>query len=187
MSDLNFFSEYIQQSKKAFKKTAVVYAIVALVLLSIIGSYVVTQLKVNAIEAETALMNDYLNDPATIKQLKEIEDLKQKLKILSEYGAQLSAGQNSINKADVIKSELLEKIESILPKDVIMSSLAYTQSNIAIQGMADARVPLAELSYNLYDLGLFTEVHVSKISNEAEAADRYQFEVVCALKEVISP
>ncbi len=186
MNDLNFFSEYIRQTKNAYKKTAVVYAIAALVLLSVIGSYVITQLKVNAIEAETASMNEYLNDTKTIKQLQEIEELKLKLKILSEYGAQLNACQNNINKADVIKSQLLEKFDSALPENVVISALSYTQSSITVNGIANARVPAAELSYNLYGLGIFTEVHVSKITNEAQAADSYQFEAACALKEVIS-
>lgn len=185
MNDLNFFSEYILKTRNAYRKTAVVYAIAALVLLFVIGSYVATQLKVNAIEAEIAAMNEYLNDPETKGQLKEIEELKSKIKILSEYGTQLKACQDSVNKADVIKSTLLEKFNTALPKQMAMDSLTYTQNNITLKGTADDEIPVAELSYNLYGLGIFTEVHVSKISGDAQGADRYEFEATCALKGVV--
>lgn len=185
MSDLNFFTEYIEQRKTALKKTTLVYILIAVVLLSVISSYAVTELIVGGIEKEITEMNDFLNDAQTVKQLQEIDTIKKKLEILSTYSEQLDACMSGIKKLDVIKSALLEALNATLPGDVAFKTLDYTQNSISLKGNADARITVAELSYNLNALGIFTEVHVSKISDEVEGSETYTFEAACKLRGVI--
>lgn len=182
MKDFNFFSFYIKAKKKARKKDYTVAGVFLIAVIIAVSFTTYFMIAASNMEKEIAKMEQFINDPEHIKVLNEVNNKREKMKIIEEYNVIMEETQKQIKKSNRIHTKLLNEITSTLPQALFFSMLTLTNEELHIQGVSDARTHIAELEYNLRQVDRFEKIHVSIISKDEET-NRQIYDLKAILKD----
>jgi len=182
MRDFNFFSSYIDQNKKSKNNNILIVSSIIILIVSMSGFTVYTNSKIKKVEEEKAKYEEYLNSEKVVKELAKVNEKKTKIEIMKKYYNAVSDINIEMNEADKINTILMDRISSKLPTNLFLKSMNIDGINVNIQGVAMNRTSIAELEYNLKELGIFDSVHISNISKESDETQNFTFALKCTLK-----
>lgn len=182
MRDFNFFSSYIDQNKKSKNNNILIVLSIIILIACMSGFTVYTNIKIKKVEEEKAKYEEYLNSEKVVAELKKVNEKKTKIKIMKKYYSAVSDINIDMNEADKINTILMDRISSKLPTNLFLKSMNIDGINVNLKGVAMNRTSIAELEYNLKDLGIFDSVHISNISKESDETQNFTFALKCTLK-----
>ncbi len=182
MRDFNFFSPYIDQNKKSKNHNILIFSSISILIISMCGFAIYTNSKIKKLEEEKAHYEAYLDSEKVVAELKKVNEKKTKIEIMKKYYNEVSDINIEMNKADKINTILMDRISSKLPTDLFLNSMNIDGVNVNIQGIAMNRTSIAELEYNLKELEIFNDVHISNISKESDESQNFTFALKCTLK-----
>lgn len=198
--DFNFFEPYIGKQNK--EKNGILYiAVVVSLAVIFTSSFIVNLMQINNIQKEIEDLKKQVESPQIKVKLNEVDKLKKKYAVLNKYYGQAYIITNAIDNKSVINSVLIGKVFLQIPKTLSFKSFKVTcgdkgvGGSIDIQGIAESRVNIAELEYNLKLVDSIKEVHVSditEVNNILESKlnmnltnnSSYTFSIKCTLKDV---
>lgn len=173
MKDFNFFEQFSQKNKKRNKKAAYISAAVFFILGIMVGIYCINFFTINKLEKSIADMQVNINSKELTSAYAEKAKLEEKLKILNEYYKSVSGINDTVKKQDYINTGLIKEISGVVPQSVSFQTMDIADKLISMKGTAENRVAIGEMEYNLKQLDIFKDIHVSIISdNEIQAADK---------------
>ena len=184
MRDINFFSQSINAVSSAKRKTTVLMAVIAGLLVIVGGVYGMTALTVMSLPIDIKQSRNYLESSEVINGKKVLQEKRTQLELLKQYDAAVTGIQANIDNSDKVRSELIEKINGTLPGGVEVLNINLTQQTVVISAEAGSRTQIAELEHNLLETQLFTKVHIGSIGGE-DGSGKFTFSANCQLKEVI--
>lgn len=184
MRDLNFFSIYQGSNRK--KRDEKVYFYIAAGVLAgvILITLTINIVKIFLLNSSIKDYNEKLNSSEVQSQLKEAEELNNKMEILSKYESSLSDVAKSISKNDIVSDELLNDICNSIPADISFKDFNIDGYDLKISGVSHTRAAVGEFEHNLRNLSEVKNVQVNNISKSNAAGEDYSFEITCVLKEV---
>lgn len=182
MRDFNFFSPYIEQNKKSKNNNILVGISITIIVISMCGFTVYTNMKINELEKQIAKYQAYLNSKKVVKELKKVNEKKANIEIMKNYYNLVSDINLKMSEADKINTILMDRISSKLPTDLFLKSINMDGVNVNMQGVAMNRTCISELEYNLKQLDAFDLVHISNISKESDESENFTFALKCTLK-----
>lgn len=148
------------------------------------GGYIFSEIMAGVVKRDISSMQTYLNSDEVLQKRHEVELKKKKLDILNKYYNALESASANIESQDLIKSSLMEKINTTIPKGVSIKTAAFFQNQIKIQATAQDRIAAAEFLHNMKSLGIFEKVHIGSLVKEGTDTGSYTFNIDCVLKEV---
>ena len=184
MKDLNFFSIY-QGSNREKRDEKVYFYIAAGVLVGVI--FITLTINIVKILLLNSSIKDYtekLNKSEVQSQLKEAEDVNNKIDMLSQYEGSLSNVAKSIKNNDVVNDELLNDICNAMPGAISFKDFNIQAYDMKISGVSKTREAVGEFEHNLTKLSKIKNVHVDSITKSNAVGEDYSFEITCVLKEV---
>lgn len=184
MSDLNFFSQYINSQRTAEKKLLLILTGLVCIIAMLGAVYGLTEINVRTLQSEINESREYLNSTEVINGKKKIQEKRQEQELLEQYDAAVTEIKGKIDDSDKVRSETIAKINETLPGSVKVLNINLSQQTINIGGTAADRIQIAELEHNLLETGLFHKVHIGAIDSD-EISGIFSFNVDCTLKEVI--
>ncbi len=164
MNDLNFFEPY--QGKKKENRNVNLYIYSALFMVSsiIILSFAFNMFKLRRLD-------------------KEAQETNKKIELLDKYNVSLNNIYSKVRKRNNVSYDLLNKISSTVPSEVVFKSLSIESNTILIDGISSNRESIAELKHNLSELYEMEYVYVNSINNKDAVLGEYSFNIKCVLKE----
>ncbi len=184
MRDFNFFSEYISNKQIARKKTNLVSIILLIVVILIGGSYALTEFMAYKLNASTSEMKRYLESAEIKEKLAQVESKNKQIEIINEYIKLVDIVDKDLERADILKINLISDIEKQIPPGIKFKTITLDQNMINIEAFAYNNAEIAELQHNLSQLGQIQEASVGKIQ-KSEGTGILQFDIQCKLKDVI--
>lgn len=184
MKDLNFFSSYnTSNNDKNGVDRYLVWAAGAFAAIVVL-TLVVNGVKIAILEMSMRKYEAALNEPNFQAQLKEAENINQKLDLLKKYEGKVSKVSDDAKKNNLITDELLTDISGALPKEASFTDLQIDGYELTIKGETSNRTSIAEFEHNLKGLSKLKSVHVNEIARKETVEESYTFQISIILKEV---
>lgn len=184
MKDLNFFSIY-QGSNKEKRDEKVYFYIAAGILAGVILiTFTINIVKIVLLNNSIEDYTEKLSASEVQSQLKEAEEINNKIDMLSQYESSLSDVAKSIKNNDVVNDELLNDICNAMPAAISFKDFNIDGYDLNISGITKNRAAVGEFEHNLTNLSGIKNVHVGKIAKSNAVGEDYSFEITCVLKEV---
>lgn len=166
MAGINFFSPYIQNTKR-MKRNMNRLLFAALIFLLLAGGLIgVNFARLYMVKQEIKTLEAYLATPEMQEKKKQADATRLRMDIGSKYFKELENKEARIKAIDYLKVELMDTLTSTIPVGLIFKKLNVNVNIISITGEASSRRAVAELEYNLKKTGLFKSVIVLKISRD---------------------
>ena len=159
MNDLNFFEPYLGKKKENRNVNLYIYGALFMVSFIIILSFAFNMFKLRRLDKNIQEYNNKLNEKSIQVKLKEAEETNN------------------------VSYDLLNKISSTVPSEVVFKSLSIESNTILIDGTSSNRESVAELKRNLSELYEMEYVYVNSINNKDAVLGEYSFNIKCVLKE----
>ncbi|MBK1810494.1 PilN domain-containing protein [Clostridium sp. YIM B02505] len=183
MNDFNFFAPYQGKQKQVVNKKIYIYTISAVVLIFILGTLIWNSVNIYITNKQIEKYKADINSPKLQAKITEANDINKKSQILSKYDVAIDSINNDIAKKNVVSSDILDKINLAVPKEVSFNNISLDESNISFNGQSKNRQAIGELQHNLKGLDIFEVVQVNSITGD-EADSNYKFDLKCTLKDV---
>lgn len=172
MRDINLIpKEYLKEkTRPAVIGTAAVMILLAAALL--IYFYIVPMNKIRALEQEISkydeVVMDYNELKGKIEKMQETESaIMQKLEVL-----------NKITAGEMVPTKVLELVKSSMPKDVWLTNISYTFTDVSLTAVSNSASGAAEF---YVELGKKSEFHDIKLSPITVDENGYNFTVQFSL------
>lgn len=157
MRDINLIpKEYLKKKNKP--RIIVLGAISAALILSLMSYfYIVPMNNIKALQQEISKYDEMILDYNALKnkieKMQENEEvIKKKIEVISE-----------ISKGEVKPTRVFELVNSSLPKDVWLTDLNYTFTNVSVTAVAGSASGATEFYVELYKSDEFKDVKLSPI------------------------
>jgi type IV pilus assembly protein PilN len=175
MRDYNFFEFFAEEKKTNDLRFVYVGIITSIIVGAMVVIYLTNVFKIRALEDSIyeSQLTISSTEFATAYSQKQKDD--ERLKLLNNYYTSVSNLNESISKEDYIKTELLKRISSVVPQSVSFQNMNISDKTITMTGTSSTRVAIGELQYNLKELDIFEDIHVSTVSSSSEDASNYSF------------
>lgn len=174
MIDINLFSPYIEEEKESKNKYLyILTGLISVILVTgiYIGWYFHT---INKLEKDIAQMSSYLSSKKIQGKLTELEGKREQLVILEDYYSSVKGINGQIEKANIINTDIINNINSSIPKSIYFDSMKIADRIVEIHGISDSRTSLAEFQDELSSKKIFSNVYITSISRD-QLADKYVF------------
>lgn len=182
MRDFNFFSPFINQKHSYRVRYFNLTIGLTVFLVFFCGYFIFNAVRISDLKSQIRSKEAFLGSPEAQAIVKEEAETKHKLDILNQYYSIIEEVQQRIRNKDRIHSQLLGKINSTVPKEVSFTSLNLDIDGLIITGAGSSRKAIAELEYNLKQLGIFSEVHISSIAKASGSTGELNFSISCRFK-----
>lgn len=186
MRDYNFFGSFTEEKKTNELKFVYVGIMTSIVVGVMVIVYLVNVFKIrnleNSIYDSQAIINSTEFALAYADKVKNDE----KLKILNNYYNSVNTLNDGISKEDYINTELIKRISNVVPQNVSFQTMNISNKTITMSGTSSTRVAIGELQYNLKELDIFEDIHVSNVtssSGEENTSNSFNFNIAFKLKE----
>ena len=183
MADLNFFEPYQGKKKENRNVNLYIYGTLSMVCLIIILSFTFNMFQLRRLNKNIQEYNEKLNEESIQLKLKEAEETNKKIELLDKYNISLNNIYSKVRKRNNVSYDLLNKISSTVPSEVVFKSLSIERNTIIIDGISSNRESIAELKHNLSELYEMENVYVNSINNKDAVLGEYSFNIKCVLKE----
>lgn len=183
MNDLNFFEPYLGKKKENRNVNLYIYGALFMVSFIIILSFAFNMFKLRRLDNNIQEYNNKLNEKSIQVKLKEAEETNKKIGLLDKYNVSLNNIYSKVRKRSNVSYDLLNKISSTVPSEVVFKSLSIESNTILIDGTSSNRESVAELKRNLSELYEMEYVYVNSINNKDAVLGEYSFNIKCVLKE----
>jgi len=185
MRDYNFFESISEQKKTNDLKFIYVGIITVIIVGAMVVMYLVNIFKIRGLENSIYEEKQVINSSEFAKAYEQKTRGEQKLEVLNQYHSAVTSLNDVVVSEDYINTELIKKISNVVPESISFKSMNIADRVIVMNGTSSTRVSIGELQYNLKELGIFDEVHVSTInSNEEDSANfSFNFNISFKLKE----
>ena len=183
MNDLNFFEPYLGKKKENRNVNLYIYGALFMVSFIIILSFAFNMFKLRRLDKNIQEYNNKLNEKSIQVKLKEAEETNKKIGLLDKYNVSLNNIYSKARKRNNVSYDLLNKINSTVPSEVVFKSLSIESNTILIDGTSSNRESVAELKRNLSELYEMEYVYVNSINNKDAVLGEYSFNIKCVLKE----
>lgn len=185
MRDYNFF-ESIYEEKKTNELKFIYVGIITTVIVGVmVILYLVNIFKIRGLENSIYEEQQVLNSSEFAKAYEQKTRGEQKLEVLNQYHSGVTSLNDIVVSEDYINTELVKKISNVVPESISFKSMNIDNRVIVMNGTSTTRVNIGELQYNLKELGIFDDIHVSSItSSEDDSANlSFNFNISFKLKE----
>lgn len=186
MRDYNFFGSFTEEKKTNELKFVYVGIMTSIVVGVMVIVYLVNVFKIrnleNSIYDSQAIINSTEFALAYADKVKNDE----KLKILNNYYSSVNILNDGISKEDYINTELIKRISNVVPQNVSFQTMNISNKTITMSGTSSTRVAIGEFQYNLKELDIFEDIHVSNVtssSGEENTSNSFNFNITFKLKE----
>lgn len=183
MRDFNFFAPYQGKNKEQKDKKIYIYIVSGVLVAFIFGTLIWNTTSIIITKSQIKKYNEEINADDIQEKIKIAEDLNNKTITLNKYETAISNINSSMAKNDVVTSEMLEKINSTIPKEVSFSSTSIDSGSITCKTESKTRQAISELQYNLKQLNNIEDVKISSISGDESDSKGYTFDLKCTLKD----
>lgn len=183
VGDFNFFSPYIEVKRTSKNKSLSAFFITGVVIVILFGFHFINGRSIDRLEQEIAALEIFLNDSKTEQKVNDINDKKEKIKILKQYYEMIENLNIQMEQLDVISTSLLEEIALALPQDIFLKEMSLTSNEILITGISENRKSIAEFEHNLKSIEKLQMVHVHTIREESNGLETLVFTMECTFKE----
>lgn len=165
MLDYNFFEQYnkkksitINTRSPYFIALVIITACVVLCL-GLVGRNLFLGLEIQKLDEEIKIK-------AASKEYVEADLLQQKLDAMKQYDKTAEDILEKFELADLIGTEIMQKLTGELPGTVTMTSVTMDNAKASMVFNIPDRKAAAELHFNLKNSGLFQEVELSTITSD---------------------
>jgi type IV pilus assembly protein PilM len=184
-SEMNLLSDLVKTKQSRLKNIFTGTLAFGLLAMAILFYFINYSLTIHGLNNEMKYYDSIINSEAYQAKYKEVLALENKINVLKGYKGIVSTLNTTMNKSDVVQTDLLTAISSTIPIDTNISSMSISGSNISIQGTSILRESVAQLIKNLKELEYIEKVHTPSISSGgAEYLTEYSFTVNITAKEV---
>lgn len=178
--DINFFSSYETKKKEQKNQNIYIYTIVGFLTALIVGTLTYNSLNIFMVKKEIEKIEANLSDPALLVQIKESEEINEKIDILQRYHSGLVAISEAVKARELVNNTILDKISSVLPTEVTFKSINITGGSLSISASSKTRVAIAEVQHNLKNLDIVGDVVIGGISGDGSSGE-FTFDLRCVL------
>lgn len=183
MRDFNFFAPYQGKNKEQKDKKIYIYIVSGVLVAFIFGTLIWNTTSIIITKSQIKKYNEQINAADIQEKIKIAEELNTKTTVLNKYETAISSINFSMAKNDVVTSELLEKINSTIPKDVSFNSTSIDSTTITFKATSKTRQAIGEIQYNIKQLDNIEDVQISSISGDESDSSGYTFDLKCTLKD----
>lgn len=177
MKDINFFSYHINSKKKNTKKSMNIFVFIIVSIIVFGGFTGWAKWKIKSLEQAIDDTNKTLESKDLIDKITELNDDKQKKRIMLKYYDAVTDINNKFTSIQNIESNVICKIAECMPKEMSLQILSIDEKGIVMQGSCNNRTSIAEFEHNLKLMNEFKKVHVKSIDNLNDEEDTYIFTV----------
>ncbi len=194
--DYNFFSSVINSKRSARKRNLLLISFILLYLALLLGVYFLLEYRIKSTQSQIDTIRRYLSTEEVSTQRKLALDKKQQIESLKLYSESLDSFLLDIQKNDIIGTEYINQIISVIPQGLYFDNLSMTSYHLQIQGTAKSRQIVADFLNNIQALDIFKDVHISNITtilkndnmspetSSEGIVSGYSFIMDCQLKDV---
>lgn len=183
MTDLNFFSPYIESTKE-YKKTGLILKILTvLILIYVVGTTVWYFANEIILNANIKNLNAQINDVSLQAQYKKANITLDKYNLFNKYNEGVNSTLDNISSKEIDNSNIMRTLFSTLPQQVAITSISVSSNTVQLQCTSSNRVSIAEFQRNLLQLDMMTSADVSGLSGDS-TKNSYAFLIKCTIKGV---
>lgn len=183
MKDLNFFDTYIEKKEFKANKQWILYAILGIILISLLSKGIYNQFKIFKINKEVNQLKSIAEDSNTLERVNAIKEKEDEINRFKEEVDKIKTLDEIIEGEDIIDSDFLYLISSRLPKEAFLTSMNISTNEMNLAGIAQDTWSVAEFSKGLEYIDEVEEIFISDINQES---DFYNFNINVILKGVTS-
>ena len=182
--DLNLFVVYKNSASKGVGSSTKSIVICVVLFVLIVGVTYGTIFFLNYnLQAQIRQTKNNLNVPSVVENQKKLVKESNINQLMLRYKAALSTAKKNFDTSRFIDSELVAKISSSIPDDVIFNSLSITPQSVAISGTCANALSPSVMSQALNAKGLFKSVTFDAIAFD-KSKSKYSFNMKCEFQEV---
>lgn len=175
MRDYNFFEFFAEEKKTNDLRFVYVGIITSIIVGAMVVMYLTNVFKIRALEDSIYESQLTITSTEFAAAYSEKQKDDERLKLLNSYYTSVASLNEAVAKEDYIKAELIKTISSVVPQNVAFQNMNISDRTITMSGTSSTRVAIGELQYNLKELGIFKDIHVSTISSSSEDSASYSF------------
>jgi Tfp pilus assembly protein PilN len=184
ITDMNFFSALLEEKRKEKHRRLLTIFIPALVLLIIIAVFAVNEARILWLTKSNNELNSYLKSNEVSNERQDISNKTKQQDILDKYDKILENAENGVNSQDKVKSAVIEKINSVIPRNIVFQTVQFTAQNFTITAKAPGNTAAAEFLHNLEATGDFVNLHIATIESSTGNTEEKTFTISGDLKDV---
>ncbi|MDF2520915.1 MAG: pilus assembly protein PilN [Clostridia bacterium] len=182
MKDFNFFSPYLKEKRNKQLKKNYIAAVSSAVVIGLISFTALNFYQADQYNRKISEVESYISLQETLDLVRKYEDAKKNTELTKIYLEKVEAVDAAIKNTDVINTELLDKLNSVMPADAFLLSLSAGEKAIEMQYAISSVTSAAEIEHNLRALEIFEKVHINIINSETSKT----VSISCTLKDVSS-
>lgn len=182
--DINFLSDKIRSRNKKFNKFVITTFFVLLSLSAGVLYFYQYFIQVNSIKKEIEAINKQLLLKKNIESVNEVNKMMDTVNILKQYRDIVLYISVTLEKEDLIKTEVLDDIASVVPIDTTINSMMIDGKAIQLQGESYSRESVAQFEKNLKNLDFIDNVYIPALTQNDENEVIYAFSAICYIKDV---
>ena len=170
MSKFNFFTPYLakQEKGKTLFKRIVSIGLLVLILAGVASGFLF--FRSSMIKGDIEAMQEMLQQPEMQKKKQEMEKFKNQMVLGKDFLKEMSVLEKNLDTIFVINVELIDKITSNLPSEVIFKGMKLSTNDLNISGVSSNWSAIAEFQYNLKKMGVYNNIHVDTINRDKNTA-----------------
>ena len=162
VKDINLLPVEIINARKSIERTRLILLISVLIVVCIFSFMVVNYTEILGLKERKTQLTDL------IKQAREIEDVEN---VVAADTALLYLRQNVLSVVEDSGDntlEILEEIESLMPKKLFFLNMSFSKDSITLSGVAASNIVVADLIKSVKDLGIFEDVFVPSLTSQGK-------------------
>lgn len=179
MKDMNFFSIYADERRKAYSKWYGTLLFLSAAVVVFGGIFTCLQFLISNAGGQIDSLQAQMNDPKVASKVQQAGDKQQYLNNLSDYSGMLAQVFDAFQNVGGLTSSDIEKIANSAAGDTVFTNLSVNESQMSLSGSASSMETVSSVAANLLNTQLFGNVSVSSINY---SAGRYDFQIGCKLK-----
>ena len=113
-------------------------------------------------------LEQQLNDPTFVKQLKEAEEKEAEIANIQAERAFLEKVDIGIKDIDTVTTNLLSLIAKNVTNDLFLTDIDVKLNEITLTGKSKSKLSIAQFEYNIRSSELFDNIYVDSIKLEDE-------------------
>ncbi len=180
MTDMNFFSTFLDRKmRKQSRQVWIIFILLAVVLISV-GVYLSIDLLFSGMKSDiTALQNQIgaLNQEASDTKLKT-----QLFQSYQKYGTFIDKIDREAQKTPTLTVESLEVIGRSVPQGVYLLNCNILEGQTQIKGKSPSNTAVGVFCRNLQLSGSFSDIIITNIAIDQTGSGTYDFDICCTVE-----
>lgn len=154
-------------SSSAFVFAAIAsFAIPALIVAAV---FIVLNININSIKAETQTIRDWMASEETLEQIRKVDETQAKSEKISAYSDHLNFVYGAYERLPVFNEEIYDLIsENFMGTDAISTALAYSEGHFSYTCSSASVTDPARVAENFYNQSAFTNIAYNGYSLDSQ-------------------